>query len=287
MPRISDDFLHGCIYLYPSEQDARDGTKTGGSGFIVGVPLENAPDRSVLYAVSNRHVVENGNSTIRMNTVDGKIAILDFSERDWIFHPAGDDLAICKLPSLEVVNVESKQLQENLHFITKALIDELNIGPGDDVFVIGRFINQEGRQKNQPTVRFGNLAQMPPEVVTQQRGMRVFEQESFIVEAKSIGGYSGSAVFVGMNPTLVRPERGMLVSNRLLLLGIGWGYISDWEPVCDASGRPMPGGQKVKANTGMMAVVPAWKLAEMLNTEEMLAAHKKADEEIVKARNPA
>jgi hypothetical protein len=54
-----------------------------------------------------------------------------------------------------------------------------------------------------------------------------------------------------------------------MLLGVDWGHINDWEPVRDASGRPVnpsnPKQMQVCVNTGMMAVVPAWKLAELLD----------------------
>jgi hypothetical protein len=50
------------------------------------------------------------------------------------------------------------------------------------------------------------------------------------------------------------------------------GHINDWGPVYDASGRPVnpgrPRDMQVRTNTGMMAVVPAWKLAELLDSEE-------------------
>jgi hypothetical protein len=270
MPRLSDDFVKSSIYLYPSAIDAQSGTKAGGSGFVIGVPIEG---RAVLlYAVTNRHIIENGSCTVRVNTSDGKFAVLEFTELDWVFHPAGDDLAVCLLPGLDSTTIRVVHFEEKDHFITNAIVDELNVGVGDDVFVVGRFVNQEGKQRNTPTVRFGNIAQMPPEKISQQRGFTTFEQESFIVEAKSIGGYSGAPVFVGMNPTLQRPGRPGISSNRLLLLGIGWGYISDWEPVCDASGRPIS-NMKVKSNTGMMAVVPAWKLSELLHTPALVAIY--------------
>jgi hypothetical protein len=63
----------------------------------------------------------------------------------------------------------------------------------------------EGRQKNSPTARFGNIAQMPNEPVIIKR----FEQECFLVEARSIGGYSGSPVF-GQEDHHLSARRGTL-----------------------------------------------------------------------------
>src|SRR5271166_1331413 len=66
MPRIPDRYLDCVIYLYGSEADAEDGLQTGGSGFLVGVPTTDLTTNAViLYAVTNRHVIEPGNLVIR------------------------------------------------------------------------------------------------------------------------------------------------------------------------------------------------------------------------------
>lgn len=267
VPRISDDFIDCCIYLYPSLKDAEDGAKIGGSGFLVSFE-DGTPGAGFVYAVTNRHVVEGGNSTLRLNTTDGKIDIIDLDERNWFFHPAGDDLAVYRIPKLDPALHRYRTLGVDDHFISEKIIEEYNIGPGDDVFVVGRFINQEGKQRNNPSVRFGNIAQMPLEPIIVSRASGDFAQDSFIVEAKSIGGYSGSPVFVGMNPTLLRPERNGVTSNRAYLLGVCWGYIKDWSAIYDDCGRET--GSMVQSNTGMMAVVPAWKLTELLMSKKVI-----------------
>lgn len=75
-------------------------------------------------------------------------------------------------------------------------IDAFRVGPGDDVFVVGRFINSQGKLRNIPSVRFGNIAQMPLKPIEQGRVFGEFQQESFLVEARSISGFSGSPVFL-------------------------------------------------------------------------------------------
>jgi hypothetical protein len=59
--------------------------------------------------------------------------------------------------------------------------------------------------------------------------------------------------------------RPNVVADEIRLLGIAWGYIQDWEHVRGKTGRPVDTGPQVKANTGMMAVVPAWHLVDLLN----------------------
>jgi hypothetical protein len=99
MPRIPDGFLDAVVYLYSSEEDAKEGAGIGGSGF--------------------------------------------------------------------------KQ------------IPPLDIGIGDEAFVVGRFINHEGKQRNTPTARTGIISQMPIEPIH----IRGIDQECFLIEARSFGGF--------------------------------------------------------------------------------------------------
>ena len=276
MPRVPDQFLNCVIYLYASEGDAESGVESGGSGFLVGMPVDFPNCLKLvplIYVVTNRHVVESGYTTIRMVTKDGNHAVFPTDEREWISHPDGDDLSIHPLIFDPRHHIFSFIYRDN--FIDKARVAEFNLGPGDDTFLVGRFINHEGKIRNTPTVRFGCIGQMPLEPVKKASG---FEQESFLVEVKSISGYSGSPVFIFIPAAAVRPVENwiekILMSHGPWLLGIDWGHINDWVPVCDGLGRPInpsnPLSQKVKMNTGMMAVVPAWKLAELLDHETVV-----------------
>lgn len=257
MPLVRDEMLETSIYLYASVADAEQGRKTGGSGFLVAVDAERNPGK-FFYAVTNRHVVESGGTVIRINTQDDHFDIADLDDRHWAFHPDGDDLAITLIGLTAIHKFRHVQFELLLE---KAAFPRTHIALGEEVFVVGRFINHEGAQKNIPTVRFGNIAQMPGEPIRQERGKSYFDQESFLVDAKSIGGYSGSPVFVEIDGN--RSTDGNRRENRIWLLGIDWGHIKDWHPVYDEAGRPLT-TLKIKHNTGMMGVVPSWKLREML-----------------------
>jgi hypothetical protein len=78
----------------------------------------------------------------------------------------------------------------------------LGVGPGDEVFMVGRFVSREGKEKNTPAVRFGSLAMVPRESFGEEQ---VSSGEHFLVNCRSIFGYSGSPVFVFIDPTLPRP----------------------------------------------------------------------------------
>ncbi len=272
MPRIRDTYLDCVIYLYPDARSAEAGERVGGSGFLVGIMSEGLPtDFVFLYAITNRHVIERGSRVLRMKPRDGGIDVLDLDERSWVYHPDGDDLAAC------LVSFDPKAYKFSFvwrrDFVDKNLVADMNIGPGDEAFLVGRFINHEGRQQNLPTARFGCIAQMPNEPIVQDTG---FRQESFLVEVRSIGGYSGSPVFVFIPPASLREGIKDWVPLKIMrghgpwLLGVDWGHINDWEPIRNERGEPVnqtaPKAQHVKMNTGMAAVVPAWKLAELLDS---------------------
>jgi len=271
MPRIHDNFLDCVVYLYRTKEDAEDGERAGGSGFVVAIQFKSdiKSGMGVHFVATNRHVIKE--APVRLNTKDGNVSIIDLKEEQWIEHPDGDDIAVCPI-NLDRGTHKFAALSP-FNFLTKEIIEKEDIGIGDDVFVVGRFINHEGIQKNSPSVRFGNIAQMPGDKIRQKTG---FEQESFLIEAKSIGGYSGAPVFVHILPFSSRPEKDEPSKLKVSsfkgpwLLGIDWGHLTSMDEVVDFSGNRIGAhGNFVKSNTGMMCVVPAWKLSELFESKEV------------------
>jgi len=284
LPRISDHFLNCVVYLYPSEAEAQEGKNIGGSGFLVGIPLDEQQKRFSLFVVTNKHVVDHGNMTVRINTRFGETDIISLEEELWFAHPDGDDLAICGIGlSSELHQVDFIRPD---HWVDKEWIKETDIGPGDDVFVVGRFISRDGQQQNRPTVRFGNIAQMPGDPIVTETGHK---QESFLVEIRSMSGYSGSPVFVRYTTHVTPPGAkkypyaGILVQGFGLLLGVDFCHIHSREPVIDnVTKRPVNPDWYVSSNTGMAGIIPAWKLADIFENEEL----KRLIEEVkVKQKN--
>ena len=67
-----------------------------------------------------------------------------------------------------------------------------NIGIGDEVHAVGLFSEAPGHQTNMPIVRVGNIPMMPTEQIQTDMGYA----DVYLVEARSLGGMSGSPVFV-------------------------------------------------------------------------------------------
>jgi hypothetical protein len=285
MPRIPDQIRECVVYIYPDEESADEGSRAGGSGFVVGVQSKSLHERHFVYVVTNRHAIRNcKNPVIRFNTKQGGLGILTTGNEDWQFHDNCDDLAAI---SIDLRAPYTYQFLPESLFLTKELVEQYDIGPGDDVFFVGRFVDHEGKQKNWPALRFGHISMMPWEPIPQE-GSGIL-QESFVVEGRSIGGFSGSPVFVSIPPLTERPGMGTLELVRYgpWLMGIDWGHLNVCEAVLDAVGKPHPDKLFVKANSGMSCVVPAWKLRELLDQEAFVKERERIDERLAREATSA
>jgi len=318
MPRIPKPALECVAYLYPSEDDARRGEQAGGTGFVVGVGdrrdgwtgsrlpwsmrfWERGADKPhgepFLYVVTAAHVINPGRSpVVRLTTDVHGTVLLEMSAESWIRHPDGDDVAVCPLgPAAELPQIPF--IPEGA-FAMEGAVESEGVGVGDEAFFIGRFVNHDGRQRNAPTARFGNVSMLPGEPV-RHTGFQL-DQESFLVEMRSLPGYSGSPVFVyssGISlretlkgwearrdakraihprgyraPTLDQQvEANYTALFSVHLLGVDWAHLAGTQRVKTEAGDPVPERWHVEENSGMMAVVPAWKVSEILHSDDEVA----------------
>jgi hypothetical protein len=315
VPRIGDAYTDCAIYIYSSVADAREGARQGGSGFLVVIRSKKHPHFEFVYAITNWHVVSKAcTPVIRVNRKDGGIECVLTVAADWTQHPDGNDVAAIEFqPDLKIMKYRCISLDQ---FLTHQRIADEDVGIGDEVFMVGRFIGHDGRQKNAPAVRFGNIAMMHNEKIRTDYGL---EQESFLVEARSLPGYSGSAVFLytaaPMNDmsrtrsgTAMEPLGAKAASSRIILpfdtdlrqlavkqmsakgpylLGIDWCHLNNQIRVRDRDGKELPEGYTVNENTGMAGVIPAWKIRELLQSDELRERRRIKDAELSEAANHA
>ena len=294
MPRIPDHIADCTIYLYPSVDSAQNGENAGGSGFLAHVK-STVPGYGHLYAVTNYHVIEHGSCVLRLNNKAGGIDMIKTEYADWITHGDGDDIAVCPIRiDREMFRWWSVGTE---CFIDSSIIDAYNIGYGDEVFLVGRLVVHSGQQKNAIVVRFGNISLMADqeEPISHPEGPR----EGFLVECRSLSGFSGSPVFVtttqdyGYVPQQkiekLRQDRQQLRQPGEVvhyggtfgpwLLGIDWGHIPLWKPVFEKD-RKTQTDFMAEQKTGIACVAPAWKIMEVLNSEELIKVRKKEDKGI-------
>ena len=300
------------VYIYKTVKKSDAGENSGGSGFIVRFPFQHNIEEYQLYVITNRHVIEKmAEPVLRLNDISGKSQSQKTNKDRWAISKT-DDLAAYPLIILE----EEFQISAVPvgRFATPHLMKSLKIGPGDDVFMVGRFISHEGKQRNTPSIRFGNISMLNKE--TMQNGFEQ-DQETFLTEMRSIPGYSGSPVFVTLDPklprpwdsdipeevgraTYVSPSPSLISSSTELgiyaegihgpwLLGIDWTHINNYSPVLRRKGssrdpKDCVKGRWIESHTGMAGVIPAWKIRELLDTEKLAAQREKEDAKISKKK---
>src|SRR5439155_3723752 len=277
VPRLDDRILDCSVYLYPTVEDAQRGERAGGSGFLAALPLgkefmRKYPDFKTwahCYAVSNRHVVIGSSATrrqspvVRLNTHDGRSDAIPLTAADWVTSEK-HDIAVVPLDLLRAHKFLSIPVAI---FLTEDLAAQWDIGLGDDVFMFGRFVTHDGKQKNSPSVRFGNISMMPTDDVYHPSNESQ-TQESFLIEVHSISGYSGSPVLVRafqsekfeVMPTNPRIPSLPRVPRGPFLLGVEWGYINTHD--------------QSQNNTGICGVVPTWHVSDLLQTRPKLLENR-------------
>jgi hypothetical protein len=275
LPRILDDTLNCVAYLYRSRHEAEEGINIGGSAFLLSVPAETLPrPAGFVYAVTNAHVIKAKCNFLRLNTYGGKCITLE--TKNWLVSNT-DDLAVCCIPAINPAVVEARAVPRDM-IVTEELIRAENIGPGDEIVLVGRFVNLEGKERNIPAVRFGHISQMPIEPLEYDGKF----QESFLCEVKSIGGFSGSPVFLAPISDAGRPD-GSKFKDYAALLGVDWCHVQNFAHAVDEHGNEIP-HIRVPENSGMMGVVPAWKLNALLDHPSEKEKRAMSEKEEIKRR---
>jgi hypothetical protein len=268
---------------------AEEGDAVGGSGLLVGRLSGNEPLDLTLYFVTCDHVANLGAPVVRVVTRNGAVEI---EEPEWFPHPnLIPDVSVARFKSVvepaddcpyAFIPIERFVIPDDL--TPRPVVREETpdqpyyfgelVGAGDDTLLVGRFLAENGVLSQTPTVRFGNLASAGPVTVEFTDATRPSRQECFLVETRSLPGYSGSAVYL-FHPHstyggLDRPI-GLEEDEMWKFLGIDCGHMS---AKVDSNGKDLPGWTPAMAvpgvlratrmNAGMMTVVPAWKIAEAL-----------------------
>lgn len=223
------------------------------------------------FGVTNWHVaVRDGCSVMRFNKDGGGVDIVERHPSEWIFRPKWHDLAIIGLPLVEehVYTAVSSYM-----LLTQEDADQLGIGPGAHIFMVGRFVDHDGRSTNLPSVRFGHISVMPVTGIKQPTNASV---ESYVLDVHSRTGYSGSPVFVYRTPGTDLRHTNIVTgpgANFVQLLGVHWGQFAEkWRltasgkvKASSASPRRFIGEADIDGLSGMTCAVPSWAVLELLD----------------------
>jgi hypothetical protein len=335
LSRIDDRILGSVIYLYRTAKEAEDGHELGGTGFLVSVPSETDPEYLYVYAVTNKHVVhEHGYAPVvrttgaarHENCIDnpdeamlgliGNREIIELASNQWTAHSSGDDIAIALLGTERRVPEIGEGYTMRFHYtipdhllIDRKVIRAFDVGPGDDVYMCGRFTGHAGKFFNEPSARWGTISLLHSRIELEEGN----EQEVFLVEMRSLSGFSGSPVvwsfplnlefyLTAMSEMRNEPPPYPFGTRRVRrkesgplrlgpwLVGIDCGSFPHYYPVFEVreeNGEVVERKKtknpklQAKSHAGVAAVVPAWKLRELLHKdEEIVMARKREDEKL-------
>jgi hypothetical protein len=283
--RVPDLIAHNPVFL---AVEIDDQPRMAGTGFVIGVASERNPEVTYGYLVTARHCVEkarqHGPLGARVNrrrdpgpvTLAPDSWVVGGSElfgplEDWTFHddPSNDVAVIPFMPSTQenmVVIVQHESCA------TAAVVEREQIGIGDDLIVVGLFSAHHGRDINRPIVRAGNIAAMPNEPIADPLGGLSYD--AYLVEVRSVGGLSGSPVWMVINPGRVTPGSSAR-ENRLhfYLLGLvrgHWTKESEW--LADFA------DEADTLNTGIAIVTPIQKALDTIDSEKEVARRWQNDD---------
>lgn len=264
--RIPDQLLK-CVGFVSRDQENLD---YRASAFVVSVPHDE--NTGCLHLVTAKHVavrLQNGEASIAFNGRDGlPLWMKNGSEVPWFFHSDETvDVAILPMASIRLREYDYQDIPTNL-FLTANRSQEYEIGIGDEVFAIGLFAPFTGTLRFTPIVRTGVIAMMPRGRIPHSTFGSI---EAYLTESRSLGGLSGSPVFVRdtVSVQAVNREgipRPFSAPAEFHLLGLLSGH---W----DAQGARDGGGG---LNMGISLVVPATKILEALFSHELTALREEA-----------
>jgi len=289
MPRLRPEFTETPFFLYAKSPitGAVEDTPSG-SGFAVQVASETLPLSKHCYAVSCKHVVSgSAASIIGLAHADGSPAFPEYEPTDWTFSK-DDDLAVIDITDdIEAWSQPTAicVAQSDL-LLDSQFIERCNVGIGDEVVMLGLFPDHP----SEPVARFGSLAAM----ASDEHPLRLHKHDkprpAFMADMRSRAGFSGSIVVVYRTPTTnlrnISSDSGFTYTSQnnafFRILGVHRGQF--WETITARATEATPrkafaDGDKIDIASSMTYIVPAWRIAEMLESEQFRKRRAQRDEE--------
>jgi len=178
-----------------------------------------------------------------------------------VFFHSDPSVDIAVIPFLPDQNIFDFRFLPDEFITTQMDYDSLNIREGSDVFFTGLFTPYPGSEMNYPIVRFGRVALVTNEKIEWQGK----QMSLYLIEAGSYGGNSGAPVFFYLGSD--RESGAVVIGPPVLkLAGIMQGTFRDVQEIKVIETKKVPISL---SNMGIAAIVPAYKLHELLFSEEL------------------
>jgi len=193
--RIPDNWKNSVCFLC-TKQDT-GAYHYGATAFFISVPGEQDPNFEFIYLVTAKHCIESARQTVsrlslRLNRGEKAVFV---EERDcikdtWIFSDTAD-VAIARFSGGTGFSIDWIEYDG---FLTESILQQYDIGIGDELYIPGLFTRRVGQARNIPILRSGMIAAMPEEPLIDENTNEPYQ--AYLAEVRSIGGLSGSPVFV-------------------------------------------------------------------------------------------
>lgn len=275
MSMLPRGYLDTTVAIENAQADANGSRyRTVGTGFFLALDYG---DRTAaggptyrLFMVTNRHVLEGRDDLlIRVNKHGGaaqrfQLPLRGAEGRTWATHPDENvDIAVV-LINARVLGEQGIDFNyfrpSDIAYV--ATMQELSIGPGEELFVLGFPMGISGVERNYVVARSGMIARFDDEILATSRG--------FLIDASIFPGNSGG-------PVIVKPTSESLAGaspiGRAYLIGAVRSYLP-YEEVAYSLQTERPTPRMVfTENSGLADVIPidcvkeaADALAERLRT---------------------
>lgn len=250
-----------------------------GTGFFIGVRKNPGDSIYFVNLVTAKHVLKPDSKKneyfktvyVRLSKIVGeteyiRLDLYPEGKNKNVFVHKDSTVDIAVIPALPDQKIYNFKYLTDDFITTKENFTELKIREGSNVFFTGMFTPFTGEHKNYPIVRFGRVALITDEKILWDS----VKTDLYLIESSSYGGNSGSPVFFYLG--VDREPGSIIVGNPILkLAGIIKGSYNDIMPIKVIEMRTIPISI---SNMGISAVVPAYKLYEILFSEEMKIIRK-------------
>ncbi|HLK60047.1 MAG TPA: hypothetical protein VKU00_26035 [Chthonomonadaceae bacterium] len=253
-----------------------------GTAFFVSMPSDEMAGVEHLYLITAKHNIEKakekGDLFVRLNKTSGGVEFIKVAS-EWVY-PDNDASDVAILAADFGEEYDFSYLPSEM-FVTEDIIAETGIGIGDELVITGLFTERYGEQKNLPIVRFGNISAMPSEPLRDKDSGLMYD--AYLAEMRSIGGLSGSPVFVILHPGRHVPAGYVVVETTYYLLGLIRGH---WDYTTRESVLDYTEDESRTVNMGIATVSPIQDVLTILDSKELKKERRAADNRLRDKHSP-
>lgn len=269
MVRISDDVRKTVVFFGIR---CKNEIKYGGTGFLCHVRIE---DMLIHFIVTARHVAEklDIDFLIRANLRNGGADEIEIERLDW-FYP--DDITVDL--AIAPYHLDERKYDCCSFQMEDAWLPSEQVLCGDPVAIVGLFRLRYGTKKNIPIVHSGHIASLADENerVPVDNGGRIINMAAHLVEAQTLGGISGSPVFVQQFIWLQKSQEGdkkhpPFAFSSSKIFGV---YVGSWDArpgIILEEDRGLK-NREIRVPVGVGIVTPGEALNDLIQKHPLLEA---------------